>query len=130
MTLRIEGMTPDEILALPPAQIDALILTGQPIVFGVGSAQILGEFRIEGSTLSLDLAHIDGGGEGVLPNLASLAERFARSRGLRTVEWLVRATHCAVPNRKLQHMLAKRGFVVTDVPNRGECYYKSVEVTR
>ena len=43
-----EGYTEDELLALPKEQIEAMILTGQPVIFRAGSATILGEFRVEG----------------------------------------------------------------------------------
>src|SRR4051812_20510694 len=92
--IRIEGYTPDEILALPGEQIEALVLTGQPLVFRAGSAEILGEFRIEADLLVVELAQIEGGGEGVLPTLWLLAERYARQRGLGGVEWIVHALRC------------------------------------
>jgi hypothetical protein len=65
-----EGFTEDEILGLPKEQIEALILTGEPVVFRAGSATILGEFCVQGRRLRIELAEIEGGGEGVL-NIAS-----------------------------------------------------------
>ncbi len=65
----IEGYTPAQILALLPAHLEQLALTGAPIIFRVGSAHILGEFAIEGERLVVELAQIEGGGEGVLPTL-------------------------------------------------------------
>ena len=44
-----EGYTEDEILALPKENVDAIILTGETVVFQAGSATILGEFRVEGN---------------------------------------------------------------------------------
>lgn len=127
--LLIEGLTPDEILALPDDQLEALVLRGEPLVFGVGSATILGEFKVSGAALLLELAQIEGGGEGVLPGLASLANRYARRRGLGFLEWRVHAIACAQPNLKLRRVLERRGFVVKDVEGSGPCYWLRVPVT-
>ena len=67
--ITIEGYTPDEVLALPDDELEALIMTGEPLAFRAGSAEILGEFRIIDACLRVELAHIEGGGEGVLPTL-------------------------------------------------------------
>ena len=128
MKIRIEGLTVDELLALPEGEFDQLVLTGQPVVFRIGTAKVLGEFQRAGEVLSIDLAHIDGGGEGVLPALGSLVERYSRGRGIGRVEWLVRATNCAQPNLKLKALLERRGFVVREVPGRGEAYHLSEPV--
>jgi hypothetical protein len=128
MKIRFEGLTQNELLALAPEDFDELVLVGRPIVFRVGSAEVLGEFRRDAEVLSLDLAHIDGGGEGVIPALASVAERYARLRGLRTIEWLVRATNCARPNPKLRALLEHRGFLVRTIPERGEAYHLAQHV--
>lgn len=119
----IEGFTPDEILALPPQHVDALVLTGEPIVFKTGSAQILGEFRVCERRLVVELAHIDGGGEGVLPVLWLLAKRYGEQRGLDEMEWIIHALNCAKPNPKLRPLLERRGFAVRHVPGVGEAYY-------
>jgi len=42
----IEGYSADEILDLPVEQVDALVLSGRPIVFRAGTAEILGEFKV------------------------------------------------------------------------------------
>jgi hypothetical protein len=118
----IEGLAPEEILALSDERIAALIAVG-PIVFSAGSAEILGQIRITSDRLTLELAQIDGGGEGVLPTIGSLAERFARRRGLKSVEWIVHAINCAKPNPKLRHLLERRGFVVRDVEGIGAAYH-------
>ena len=125
----IEGYTPDEILDLPDEQLDALVLSGEPLVFRAGSAEILGEFTIRGGSLLVELAQIDGGGEGVLPALTSLAHRYAQRRGLEKVEWVVHALNCAKPNPKLRRVMERRGFVVTDVEGVGEAYYHAREVS-
>jgi hypothetical protein len=119
----IEGLTPDQILGLPAEELDALVFCGEPLVFRVGTAEILGSFRVSGGALVVELAHIDGGGEGVLPTLAVLAERYARRMGLTALEWRVHAVHCARPNLKLRRVLERRGFQVRDVPGSGECYH-------
>src|SRR5437763_7504599 len=81
-----QGFSRDEILRLPAEQIEKLILTGEPIIFSVGTARILGEFRLRDNYLLVTLAQIEGGGEGVLPSLWLLIEDYARSRSLKAVE--------------------------------------------
>lgn len=119
----IEGYTPTQILALPPAHLEQLVLIGAPILFRVGSAQILGEFAVEGEHLVVELAQIEGGGEGVLPTLWLLCERLASQRGLVAIEWIVHALNCAQPNPKLRRLLERRGFEVRDVSGRGQALY-------
>jgi hypothetical protein len=126
--LKIEGHTPDELMALPASELDALVFIGRPVVVRVGSAQVLAECHRRGTVLVVDLAHIDGGGEGALPTLALFVARFAQRRGFERIEWLVRATNCAKPNDKLRRVLVRRGFVVGTVSGLGECYHKSVAV--
>lgn len=121
-TIRIEDLTPDEVMALPRSELDALVFTGAPIVFRSGSARVLGEFRRDASTLVVELAHIDGGGEGVLPTLRALAHRYAEREGLATIDWIVHAVSCAEPNPKLQRVLERRGFVVETLPDHGRAY--------
>jgi hypothetical protein len=118
-----EGISEGEILALPAEDIDGLVLTGRPIVFRAGSATVLGEFRREAKHLVIELAHIDGGGEGVLISLGSLAKRYARLHRIEAVEWIVHAVNCAKPNLKLRRVLERRGFSVCDVPGTGAAYY-------
>lgn len=119
----IEGYSPEEILALPHEQIEAFVFTNTPLVFKAGSAEVLGEFRLLTDRLVVELAHIDGGGEGVLPTLWVLTERYAAFRGLKCVEWIVHALNCAKPNPKLRRVLEGRGFTVQDVPGIGSAYY-------
>jgi hypothetical protein len=118
-----EGFNVEQILSLPNEQIEALVLTGEPNVFRIGSATILGEFRITENRLIIELAQIEQGGEGVLPALSSLARRFATIRKLTAIEWIVHAVHCGNPNLKLRRVLVKRGFVIQDVPGSGEAYH-------
>ncbi len=121
-SITLDGLTPDDVLALPDDHIDALILCGVPLVFRAGTAEILGRFWVESDSLVLELGHIDGGGEGVLPGIAVLAERYARRRGLTALDWRVHALNCAKPNPKLRRVLERRGFTVAEVPGSGECY--------
>ena len=127
--IRIEGYTADELLAALNDENEALLFSGDPVVFQVGSAKLLGQFGITEDMLVLELAQIDGGGEGVLPTLASVAQRYARKRHLRAVEWLVYATACAKPNLKLRHVLERRGFTVREVAGKGECYHQVVALS-
>jgi hypothetical protein len=126
--INIEGYLPDEILNLPDEQLDGLVLAGEPLVFRAGSAEILGEFKVKDQSLIIELAQIDGGGEGVLPVLTSLAQRYAQKRGLKRVEWIIHALNCAEPNLKLRRVMERRGFVVTDVAGVGKAYYLVNEV--
>lgn len=107
----IEGYSEDEILRLPLEEIRELAPNRPPVVLRIGSASVLGEFLIETDKLRLELAHIDGGGEGVLLMLGALARRFAMLNGIREIEWVVHAVHCATPNLKLRRVLEGRGFV-------------------
>ncbi len=125
----IEGFTPEEILELPSEHIEQLVLTGESLVFQAGSAQILGEFQVRNHRLVVELAQIDGGGEGVLPMIGVLAERYARNHGLEAVEWIVHAINCANPNPKLRRTLERRGFVIRDVPEHGEAFYLLKELS-
>ena len=64
----IEGLTADEIEALPDDQINKLVFCDGPLAFRIGTAEILGQFSVRGDILIVELVHIDGGGEGVLFN--------------------------------------------------------------
>ncbi|MGA8742125.1 MAG: hypothetical protein WB561_13155 [Terracidiphilus sp.] len=119
----LEGLSEGEILQLPIREIDELILIGEPIVFRAGSASILGSFSVDKSRLVIELAQIDGGGEGVLVSLGSLVQRFAATRGLSTIEWRVHAVSCAKPNLKLRSVLERRGFEIKQIPRIGEVYH-------
>jgi hypothetical protein len=118
-----EGLTPEAILERPAQEIEQLVLTGEPIIFTAGSARILGEFRRSSDRLNVTLAQIEGGGEGVLPALTILIEKFARSQSLTAVEWIVHAVHCAKPNLKLKRVLERKGFVVKKVDGTTAYYH-------
>ena len=113
----MEGYTPDALQRLSPEELDPLLFTGEPILFRAGSAEILGQFRLGEGVLEVELAQIEGGGEGVLPTLWMLAERLAQARGCTRVEWTVHAANCARPNPKLRPLLERRGFQLR--PTRG-----------
>ena len=83
----------------------------------------------DGGLFRAELAHVDGGGEGVLPTLISVILRLARRRAAYEIEWLVFATNCARPNPRLRPVLERRGFVVREVPDRGFCYYRRDRVS-
>jgi hypothetical protein len=121
--LRFEGLTEEEILDLPKQAVEALILIGEPLVFRAGSAVILGSFKLRANRLIIELAQIEGGGEGVLVSLASLTKRYARVNGLAEIEWIVHAVSCAKPNHKLRRVLDRRGFEVKQVEGVGEAYH-------
>lgn len=127
-SINIEGYSSDEILALPDEQIDAYIFVGEPIIFKAGSSEILGEFKIKDTSLIVELAQIEGGGEGVLPLLFVLAKKYAQKRELKRVEWIVHALNCAKPNPKLRPLMEKRGFTIKNIDGVGEAYYFSQNV--
>lgn len=118
-----EGLSEREILDLPADEIDGLIFIDIPVVFRAGSATVLGRFRREGNRLVIELAQIDGGGEGVLVSLGALARKYASLHGIEAVEWIVHAVNCAKPNLKLRRVLSRRGFAVRDIPGLGEAWY-------
>ena len=118
-----EGLSEQEILNLPQEELEALILLGEPLVFRAGSAVLLGSFKIASDRLVIELAQIEGGGEGVLVSLASLAKRYAGLRKLSGVEWIVHAVSCAKPNLKLRRVLEHRGFVIEEIAGIGEAYH-------
>lgn len=126
--IQIEGYTPEEILALPKEWLDAYALNGEPFVFTAGTANILAKFHATADTLILEIGHIDGGGDGALPAVASLASRYAKREHLKFIEWRVHAVNCARPNLKLRQMLERKGFIVRALPDTGECYWLRVAI--
>lgn len=126
----LDGLTPDEVLGLPDEALDTFVLSGEPLVFRAGTADVLGRFWVADDALVLELGHIDGGGEGVLPTIALLAARYARRRGLAALDWRVHALNCARPNLKLQRVIERRGFTVADVPGSGPCYHRMQPVPK
>ena len=55
-----EGLREDEILNLPKETVEQLVLLGEPLVFYVGSAMLLGSFKVEADRLVVELAQIEG----------------------------------------------------------------------
>ncbi len=127
--LLLEGYTVEEILALPNETLRAIVLSDEAVVFKAGTANLLGKFSVADTVLHMELAHVDGGGEGTLPSLAALAQRYARREGLTHIEWRVHAVHCARPNLKLRRVLERRGFTVRWEDGVGECYWALEPVT-
>ena len=119
----LEGYTPDHLLQLTEEELRAFVFTDEPLVFRAGSAEVLGHFQVKEGRLVVELAQIDGGGEGVLQTLWSLSEQYARTRGLASVEWIVHAVNCAHPNLKLRRVLDRFGFTVREVPGHGQAYH-------
>ena len=120
----IEGLSLEEALALSEADLDSLVFIGRPIVFSIGSAKILGEFRRDIRSLTIELAQIDGGGEGVLAALARLVRALAIRFEVEEVQWIVHAVTCAEPNLKLRRVLDARGFEVREVAGSGVAYHR------
>jgi hypothetical protein len=125
--ITIDGLTREQILQLPDEHVAALMAVG-PVVFNVGSAHVLGQIRLDVGCLTIELAQIEGGGEGVLMAMSAVAEAFARQRGIVAIEWIVHAVTCAQPNLKLRRVLEKRGFEIKDLPSIGAAYHYRQEV--
>jgi hypothetical protein len=123
-TIDIEGYTPEELLALPADAINSFVFMDEPLTFRVGTAQVLGKFSVTEDRLVAELAHVDGGGEGVLVTLSALCTRYARMNKLCKIEWIVHAVHCAKPNLALRRVLDGRGFAVRHIPGIGEAYQR------
>ena len=124
-TLKIEGYTSKELEALiGSTEFETLIFTNKPVVLNAGSAEILGQFHKEANELHIDLAHIDGGGEGVLISINSLARKYAITKKLQAINWYVNATNCAQPNPKLQRLLKLKKYQIRTFPNKGSVFYK------
>ena len=118
----IEGYSVEAILAIPNEELDQFVFCGEPIVFRAGSAEILGKFERDSDRIVVELAHIDGGGEGSLPAVGALASKYVQRERLEFLDWRVHAVHCANPNLKLRRVLERRGFEVKVVQGV-ECYH-------
>ena len=117
--LDIEGLSLQDLKSLPKEEVDSLLAFGRPITFRIGSANVLAEFNRLGDTLEVNLAHIDGGGEGVLVVLWKAVEAYAAEREFSAIQWNVYALTCAHPNPRLQRFLRAKGFAETEHPARG-----------
>lgn len=112
--MKIDGMTIDELRSLSDEEIDQFVFCKRPITFQIGSAEILGEFRKHGQGMEIELAHIDGGGEGALPLIWKLASDYATSQKHSDLDWYVHAVNCANPNPKLRRVLERKGFQIIE----------------
>ena len=128
-SLNIEGESLKDILAWPEHYFDELVLIDDPIVLNIGTAEVLGQFAIKDGELLVELAQIDGGGEGVLPAISRIAKRVAQIKSIQTIDCIVHAINCAEPNLKLRAHLVKTGFEIKNIPGKGDAYYKKIHVT-
>ena len=128
-SFNIEGESLKEILAWPEHYFDELVLIDDPIVLNIGTAEVLGQFAIKDDILVVELAQIDGGGEGVLPAISRIAKRVAKMKSIKTIDCVVHAINCAEPNLKLRSHLVKTGFEIKNVPEKGDAYFKKINVT-
>ncbi len=126
--LVIEGESLREILSWPVEYFDELVLIDDPIVLSIGSAEVLGQFAVIDNELLVELAQIDGGGEGILPAIARIAKYVASLKSITVINCIVHAVNCTQPNLKLRAHLEKTGFAIKNVPGKGEAYYKRVNV--
>ncbi|MFT3997939.1 MAG: hypothetical protein QM667_11080 [Asticcacaulis sp.] len=118
----IEGVPLKALKALSKAEQDALLAFGRPLTFRIGSANILAEFNRSDCELIVNLAHIDGGGEGVLVLLWKALQNYAADRGYLSVQWHVHALTCTHPNPRLQQFLRHQGFVEMDHQIYGQVF--------
>jgi len=127
--LNIEGESLKEILKWPENYFDDLVLIDSPIVMNIGSAEVLGQFVVKNDELYVELAQIDGGGEGVLPVISRVSKRIAELKSIETINCIVHAVNCAQPNLKLREHLLKTGFEVKEVPEKGMAYFKRITLS-
>lgn len=120
--LLIDGIKPAELMNLD--DLEAYALAGRPIVFSVGEADILAEFSKSEKVLSVEIAVVEQGGEGVLPVLIDTIERAALMREFAAIEWSVLARNCSTPNPKLMRVLEKIGFDVRRFDSGTEFYWQ------
>ncbi len=106
----IEGIPLESLRTLSRDEQNALLNFGTPVTFTMGTAIVLAEFNRSGNELIVNLAHIDGGGEGVLLSLWKAVETYATDRAYYGVQWNVHALTCAKPNPRLQRFLRRQGF--------------------
>ncbi len=126
--INIEGVSMHELINWPVEYFDELVLLDEPIIVRIGSAEVLGQFAVKDNILVVELAQIEGGGEGVLPAISRISKHIAGIKQLERIECIVHAIHCAKPNMKLRTHLEKTGFVISEVPGKGEAYYKEISV--
>ena len=121
--IKIEGYLPEQILNLSDEEFEGIIFVEKPIVFHIGSAEVLGEFKLKDEKLIIELAQIEGGGEGILPTIASLSRKYAKNKKIKEIEWIVHALNCAKPNLKLRYVMERKGFTIKEIEGIGNAYY-------
>jgi hypothetical protein len=126
--ISIEGESVEDFLDWPEEYFDQLVLTDEPIVFHIATAEVLGQFAIKDRELIVELAQIERSGEGVLPAISKISKHLCELKSLENISCVVHAIDCATPNRKLRAHLDKMGFVVSKVPGKGKAYYKQIPV--
>lgn len=122
----IEGYTRNELVSFDG--LETLVVTGEPIVFRVGSAEVLGQFSKKQDVLTAELSVVEDGGDGVLIALIGAIELWSRSNGIVAIEWIVYATNCAAPNPKLTRVLNGLGFTLRRLDNGADCFWRRVSV--
>lgn len=122
LALLIDGIKPNELVKLD--DLEAYALAGRPIVFSVGSAEVLAEFSKSGKVLSVEIAVVEQGGEGVLPVLIDTIEKAALMRDFSAIEWSVLARNCSTPNPKLMRVLERLSFEVRQLDGGPEHYWQ------
>lgn len=126
--INIEGVCLKEILEWPVEYFDELVLIDKPIVLSIGSAEVLGQFATSDKSLIVELAQIDGGGEGVLSTITKVSKHIAKAKDLTKICCVVHAIDCAKPNLKLRAHLEKTGFILKEVNGKGKAYYREEKV--
>lgn len=127
--INIEGESLNDILAWPEHYFDELVLIDDPIVLNIGTAEVLGQFAVKNNELLVELAQIDGGGEGVIPAIYLIAKRVAEIKSIKVINCVVHAINCAEPNLKLRAHLIKTGFEIKNVKGKGDAYFKQIKTT-
>jgi hypothetical protein len=125
----IEGISIKVLKGLPRDEQDALLAFGRPITFRIGTANILAEFNRTDRKLTVNLAHIDGGGEGVLVLLWKAVQNYAADRGYISVDWHIHALTCVRPNPRLQQFLRRQGFAEINHEVYGQIFTRQEDVS-
>jgi len=129
MQIEIEGVALEALRKLSRPDQDALLSFARPISFTMGSATVLAEFNRDGPELIVNLAHIDGGGDGVLLILWKALRGYAAGRGYRSIRWNVHALTCAKPNPRLQRFLRTHGFDEVEDPSYGPIFTRTIQLS-
>ena len=123
--IRIAGLDTQELLQWSQSSaFQGIIFTGEPVIFSVGTSEILGVFSRSKDWIKVVLSHIEGGGEGVLLVLMNAIRNFAKTEAITEIRWVVHAVDCPKPNPKLPRILELKGFHIIDDPIDGKVYQK------